>query len=153
MFRHYNPNEIGVEAIIDFLTRCSSEYPDEVGNVDLKEWPEKMNRFADAFCYLDEHGTISAAIFFYCNDLKNKTAYVTFFCSLHGTPKGTAYQLHKNYLDYSKTKGMFFSRLEVLKNNAHARAFYERQGYRAIEDHGKKDLLLLELTKTEESHD
>ena len=77
--------------------------------------------------------------------LKNKTAYVTFLCSLHGTPKGTAYQLHKDYLEYSKTKGMVFSRLEVLKTNAHARAFYERQGYRTIEDHGKKDFLQLKL--------
>ena len=153
MVKHYNPKEISVDAIIDFLTRCSSDYPDEVGNVDLKDWPEKMNRFADAFCYLDEEGIISAAIFFYCNDHENKTAYITFLCSLHGTPKGTAYQLHTLYLEYSKTKGMVVSRLEVLKTNAHARAFYERQGYRAVEDHGKKDLLQLELQKAEEQHD
>ena len=149
MIKHYNPKDIGIDIIIDFLTRCSSDYPDEVGNVDLKEWPEKVNRFAEAFCYLNERGIISAAIFFYCNDQENKAAYVTFFCSLHGTPKGTAYQLHKNYLEYSKSKGMAFSLLEVLKSNAHARAFYERQGYRAIEDHGKKDLLQLELLNFE----
>ncbi len=141
MIKHYAPTEIGVDRIVDFLTKCSRDYPDEVGNIDLKDWPEKLNSFADAFCYLDEHGTISAAIFFYCNDITNKTAYVTFFCSLHGTPKGTAYQLHKNYLEYSKTKGMVFSRLEVLKSNTHARAFYERQGYTAIEDHGRKIML------------
>lgn len=147
MIKHFAPAEIGVDRIADFLTRSSREYPDEVGNVDLKEWPEKLNSFADAICFWDENGIITAAIFFYCNDLNNKTAYVTFFCSLHGTPKGTAYLMHKEYMEYSKAKGMLFSRLEVLKSNTHAKSFYERQGYSAIENHGRKDLLQLELNQ------
>jgi hypothetical protein len=145
MIRLFQSKELGKERIIEFLRKAKEHYPDQVGSIDLQEWPQKLDQYAEAICYLDENGIITAAIFFYCNDLTNKTAYVTFFCSLHGTPKGTAYRLHKEYMEYSKERGMKFSRLEVLKTNTHARSFYERQGYSAIEDHGNKELLQLEF--------
>ena len=145
MIKHYAPKEIGIDRIVDFLTRASEEYPDEIGNVDLKDWPEKLNSFADAICFLDKSGAITAATFFYCNDLDNQKAYVTFFCSLRENPKGTAYQLHKQYIEYSLANGMKFSLLEVLKTNTHAKSFYERQGYSVVEDHGAKYLLQSKL--------
>lgn len=117
----------------------------EIGNTDLDEWPQKLNQYAEAFCYLDENGLITASLFFYCNDFQSRQAYVTFICSLPYAPKGTAYELHKRYIEYSHNQGMLFSRLEVLKSNTHARAFYNRQGYCVVEDHDTKLLLQLEL--------
>ena len=145
MFHFFKPKEIGKVGIVDFLTKCSKAYPLEVGDIDFNEWPQKLDQYAEAFCYLDENGIINAALFFYCNDLQCKQAYVTFICSLPGTPKGTAFELHKQYIEYSRNHGMLFSRLEVLKNNSHARAFYNRQGYCLVEDHDTKLLLQLEL--------
>ena len=145
MIRHYNPKEIGLETIIDFLKRSAQEYPCEVGEVNLTDWPQKLNSFADVFCHLDNNGLITAALFFYCNDLKSKKAYIPFICSLHFNPKGIAYQLHNEYLNYSRSHGMDYSCLEVLKTNTHARAFYKRQGYSIKEDHKEKLLLQLIL--------
>ena len=145
MIHQFKPREVGKARIVEFLTKCSNAYPLEIGNTELDQWPQKIDQYAEAFCYLDENGIITAALFFYCNDLQSKQAYVTFICSLPGTPQGTAYELHKRYIEYSRNQGMLFSRLEVLKSNTHALAFYNRQGYCEVEDHDTKLLLQLGL--------
>ena len=123
---------------------CDNAFARSVlGRRDYFSLFQKIDLFAD-FClaYIED---VLGYVVLYANDIQGKTAYITLIavckdyqnvgvgCSLINWCERTAVQ-----------KGMKALRLEVAKDNAVARRFYERHGFH-YEEEEKKDSLYMKL--------
>ena len=135
---YYFPQELPAEFIGSLITRIHQEhFATKPYDFDPVEWPKKLSLKAEALLIPD------GCLFGYCNDLANRYAFISYIGHLKSCPKGSGRKLHNAFAELSRSRGMKSIRLEVLKDNLHAREFYGKLGYVVIEDHGDK--LLMEL--------
>ena len=136
--RHCFPQELPAEFIGSLITRIHQEhFAAKPYDYDPVEWPKKLSLKAEALLIPD------GCLFGYCNDSANRHGFISYIGHLKSCPKGSGRKLHNAFVELSRSRGMKSIRLEVLKNNHHAREFYGKLGYVVIEDHGDK--LLMEL--------
>jgi len=143
--RHYVPGGMMPQVISHFLSESRNWFPAEVGEFDLTAWPSKLAANADSFCVCRNDGSLSAALFAYLNT-ETHVGYVPFICVLPECEKGTGHCLHEFYRHVALQHGMTTLHLEVLKTNAHAISFYQRQGYTIVEDRDDRGRWLMELS-------
>jgi ribosomal protein S18 acetylase RimI-like enzyme len=116
-------------------------WPDAEYEFDVEAYPIKLAACAEGFVETDLKGGICAVVLGYVNDRETRIAYISYIARLpSATVRGA--DLHRAFENLARERGMCAIRLEVLKENVRARAFYNRLGYRQVEDRGK--CLLLE---------
>lgn len=137
--RHCFPQELPAEFIGSLIMRIHQEhFATKPYDFDPEEWPKKLSSKAEALLIPD------GCLFGYCNDFANRYGFISYIGHLKSCPKGSGRKLHNAFVELSRSRGMKSIRLEVLKDNLHAREFYGKLGYTEIEDHGDK--LLMELS-------
>lgn len=133
----------GAEEVEDIWRRLDSCFnpPISVLVEDLSAYGKKLADCATTVaCYVE--GRLAGAVSFYANDAESGLAYVAEIATVscfRGMHVGSA--LLEAAFRASRDAGMREMRLEVFKQNASALAFYERKGFRAIEDRGEGILM------------
>ncbi len=133
------------QSIFSVIRRIHDEYWDGHFAFDPVALSTKLATFGECLFAVDmvTHEVIGG-VFGYSNNIQDKVAYISFIGRIRAAPKGTGLLLHQSFAEMASSRGMERIRLEVAKDNGHAREFYHRLGYVQVEDRGVK--LLLELT-------
>lgn len=133
--------ELEARRIRAFLMAVHDCYwPDAGCEFDLETYPMKLATYAEGFVEVDSNGGLCAVVLGYVNDRETRTAYISYIARLPGSSVSGA-DLHLAFEGLARDRGMRAIRLEVLKENARAQAFYGRLGYRQIEDRGERLLM------------
>lgn len=93
-----------------------------------------------------ENNKVVGFIFYYCNDNKTKTSYITLIGidpSVRG--KGVSRALLNYVLNITKARGFSNCLLEVRKENLIALKFYQKNGFCVVEERGDKLLMKLKV--------
>ncbi len=134
--------ELESRNIRDFLVAVHACYwPDAEYEFDVEVYPPKLAACAEGFVESDSKGELCAAVLGYVNNIEARTAYISYIARLPGAV-ARGKDLHCAFEGLARDHGMCAIRLEVLKANALGRAFYDRLGYRQVEDRG--NCLLME---------
>lgn len=97
---------------------------------DLKAYTKKLINNAKNFYIITEDGEIVGFVSFYCNDLVNKTAYLTQIATNNKFKhKGIGKKLLNICIENCKEENMKLLKLEVQKNNSIAIDFYTKNGF------------------------
>lgn len=133
--------ELEARSIREFLVALHDCYwPDAEYEFDVDAYPTKLAACAEGFVEMDSKGGLCAVVFGYANNLETRTAYISYIARLpEAVARGA--DLHLAFEGLARERGMCAIRLEVLKENVRARAFYNRLGYRQVEDRGERLLL------------
>lgn len=132
------------QSIFSVIRRIHDEYWDGHFPFDPVALSTKLATFGECLFAVDETtGETLGGVFGYCNNTQDKIAYISFLGRVKSATKGTGLLLHQSFAELASSCGMERIRLEVAKDNSHAREFYHRLGYVQVEDRGGK--LLLEL--------
>lgn len=141
--KHYSPAEISPIRIREFLSAIHEDYhAGKPYSYDPIPYSEKQARFAD--CFFVDHesdSVVQGGVLGYCNDLKSRVAYISFIGRLKSAGSGLGSQLILRFIDLARERGMNRVRLEVAKKNERARRFYDKFGFKSIEDRGVKLLM------------
>ena len=139
--RHCFPQELSEDFIRTLITEIHHEhFGEKPYDYDPVEWPRKLAQRAEALL------VPGGCLFGYCNDFINRYSFIAYIGHLKSSPKGAGRKLHEEFVRLSRARGMRCIRLEVLKDNYHAREFYDKLGYVLIEEHDNKLLMELRLT-------
>ena len=142
--KHYSPAEISPIRIREFLSAIHEDYHAGVPcDYDPVPYSEKLARFADCYFAVDHESdsVFQGGVLGYCNDLKSRVAYISFIGRLKSAGAGLGSQLIQRFIDLARERGMNRIRLEVAKSNERARGFYDKFGFKSIEDRGVKLLM------------
>ena len=143
--------ELEARKIREFLVAVHDCYwPDAEYEFDVEAYPAKLASYAEGFVEADLNGGLCAVVLGYVNDMETKISYISYIARLPSAVARGA-DLHRAFENLARERGMCAIRLEVLKENVRARAFYNRLGYRQVEDRGK--CLLLEKAIESEGSD
>ena len=126
--------------VLSLLNRFddSSDSPLHEG-LDFDSYSNKLSDFAYFIIAIEENIQIGF-IAYYLNE-EGKFAYVPqVVVHKDGRHKGVGHAMFKVLYNVTNKKYPFL-RLEVLKCNVNARAFYEREGFLFIEEHNERLLL------------
>ena len=119
----------------ELLDEVDDEYvPRLSSRVNLSEYVSKIVNNASVFA-IYENRRLSAFAAVYCNDMSNKSAYLTMIAVRKGCRgRGLALSLLKSSLQY--LRGLQFSllKLEVYKNNSRAFGIYRKLGFEIIDE-------------------
>ena len=97
---------------------------------DLKTYTNKISKYAKNYYISTEKGEIAGFVSFYCNDYKNKTAYLTLIAkNKKFKHKGIGKKLLNVCIEKCKENNMTILELEVQKNNSIAMNFYIKNGF------------------------
>ena len=136
------PGRLDPSCIRDFLVSIHEEYwPSAAYEFDLDAYPRKLAACAEGFAEVSKAGVLEAVVLGYANDSENHVAYISYIAR-RSDARSSGRCLHQAFVEFAREHGMQSIRLEVLRGNLCARAFYDRVGYRLAEDRG--DRLLLE---------
>lgn len=117
-----------------FLEKINDDvFPVLSSRVDLNFYAEKIARFAECLV-IKKNGEIEALSAFYCNDLENKTSYLTLIAvgaSLRN--QGIATKLLDETIQRAKSKGMKRLILETNEKNQPAIKLYQKYGFKTLE--------------------
>lgn len=112
-----------IERFSPYLQSLSS------GMVDGRELAEKFTKYARVI-QMKENGQIMGFAVFYCNDDKDKNAYLSLIAvSPKYRNRGVGKSLIDEVVEQSKVAGMKRLALEVRKSNRVAIKFYEKLGF------------------------
>lgn len=118
---------------------------------NLKVYTSKL--FKNGLTYvIQENDHILGFISMYANDIEKKEAYIIFLAVAHhyqGNNLGE--KLLDHCIQISTQKGMKSVRLEVQKDNQIAIRFYQKHGFKIIEDASKKSLYMENKLKESDS--
>ncbi|MBQ9205641.1 MAG: GNAT family N-acetyltransferase [Treponema sp.] len=88
--------------------------------------------------------TVLGFIFFYCNDIVSRKAFISQFCIADKCRRtGIGTFLLENVIDYCRKEKMSSIELEVNKTNHVARCFYEKHGFAVWQEIPTYDSLLM----------
>jgi ribosomal protein S18 acetylase RimI-like enzyme len=133
--------ELEARKIREFLVAVHDCYwPDAEYEFDVEAYPPKLATYAEGFVEVDSNGGLCAVVLGYVNDMETKISYISYIARLPSAVARGA-DLHLAFEGLARERGMCAIRLEVLKENVRARAFYNRLGYRQIEDRDNRMLL------------
>lgn len=142
--RRYSPGEVSSKEIRVFLDAVHDDYhAGEPCDYDPIPYSEKLARFADCFFAVDRESVsvFQGGVLGYCNDMENRIAYISFIGRLKSAGAGLGSQLIRRFINLARERGMNRIRLEVAKSNDRARGFYDKFGFKSIEDRGVKLLM------------
>lgn len=108
------------------------------GRSNYEELLAKIDKFAVFLGAYTEAGEIAGYSAFYANDVESRTAFITLFCARKEMQRmhlGSG--LMSATIDESRRRGMKLIRLEVLKRDEGAIAFYKRCGFAITGDAGE----------------
>ncbi|NDP61896.1 GNAT family N-acetyltransferase [Polaromonas sp.] len=109
-----------------------------------EDYLQKLSDKAECIVYYSPSG-ISGFVFFYCNDEKNFSSYISLLMvTCAERKKGVGAALIRSVLNFTKQKRFNYCRLEVRKENIAAIGLYKSMGFRSIED--RSDKYLMEAT-------
>jgi ribosomal protein S18 acetylase RimI-like enzyme len=127
------------------LKRYNNEEDGILIKIDIDEYLEKLFSFAKIISVISK-GNLAGFIAYYQNDPQKIAAYLSMILVEKNTQsKGIGKQLINCAISDVIAHGFSYFRLEVLKNNAKAIAFYEKFGFKTIEDRDKLCLMELKL--------
>ena len=107
------------------------------GQVNKETMAEKLKKYA-VVLKLEDEGQIIAFAAFYCNDVIQKTGFLTFIAiSPDFKRQGYGRQMLNSVIQYCKMRGMTKLALEVRKENFGAIEFYKSFGFQITSE---KDL-------------
>lgn len=116
--------------IAEILTMFSGcLYTLSTGQVDVEEIADKFYKYAHVIVYRkdDEFAGFAG---FYCNDKKDKTAYISLIAvDPNHRNSGIGKALVNEVVKTAKESGMNIIKLEVRKNNQNAVLFYKSLGF------------------------
>ena len=143
--RHCFPQELSEDFVRGMILGIHNEYfPGKPHDYDPDEWPRKLSQKAEAIL------VPGGCLFGYCNDFLGRNSFISYIGHKKSCVRGAGKILHDEFLRLSRDRGMKSVRLEVLKDNYHAREFYDRLGYVVVGE--SRDKLLMEL-KLDERQD
>ncbi len=132
--------ELEARKIREFLlTGHACYWPDSEYEFDVEAYPTKLAACAEGFVETDLNGGLCAVVLGDVNDMETKISYISYIARLPSAIARGA-DLHLAFEGLARERGMCAIRLEVLKENVRARAFYNRLGYRQIEDRDNRML-------------
>ena len=133
--------ELEARKIREFLVEVHDCYwPDAGYEFDVEAYPTKLATYAEGFVEMDSNGGLCAVVLGYVNDMETKISYISYIARLPSAVARGA-DLHLAFEGLARERGMCAIRLEVLKENVPARAFYGRLGYRQVADRGERLLM------------
>lgn len=129
------------EEIYKLLLRFDSFFvPPFSHAVDLLQYAEKLYENASFVCCWYNNEEIVGVLVYYKNDSK-KQLYIPYICVSGNMQSSGIGTKMINYL-IAKEQASFNSiLLEVLNTNVRGMAFYRREGFSIVEEHGEKYLL------------
>jgi ribosomal protein S18 acetylase RimI-like enzyme len=129
---NYQDSGVSFEALKAALERLGEYLPYTLTElqVDLDEYARKLVAHACIDLALSPDGQVVGIQAYYANDMTTRKAYATFF-SLDPECRGTgvAKLMMQLMMDTAKANGMSVLEGRVAKNNARARALYEKFGF------------------------
>ena len=137
LFRNIVKNASDVEKL---LISCEKKYSKIVNFTDRETYSKKLAQLADGIVAIESNKWVGACIGYF-NNKETKQAYISFLCNLDENNKGLGFLMHQKFCEKAIENGMESILLEVLKENARALRFYERLGYKIVEDHEKRWLM------------
>lgn len=109
---------------------------------DLRAYASKLAERAVTLACLDEEGRLLGGVSFYANDGAGRCAYVAELATaVDARGRGVGSGLMERAMEESRRLGMASVSLEVRKNNADARRFYDRWGFVLSEERDRTLLL------------
>ena len=114
--------------------------PDSIsGHVDWDEWMEKISKSSIRIFAFDNENTMVGAAVFYANDMLSRRAFLTMLvCDGKEWGSGLSDMIMNELKGISFCRGMDALRFKVIRDNLRAIKFYERHGFRQIEDLGSR---------------
>jgi len=131
------------EKIESDIRECSSDLFDQTLN-QIEKIAFIAKKYSDFACFaeLREDEELAGIIAFYCNDFKQKDAFLSMIVIKKQYQKRGIGKLLLGYMeDECKKIGMKSIKLEVAKANLNAQKFYLRMGYRL--DHEEKESIFM----------
>lgn len=134
------------DKIFSFLKKIDLRLPTSLSSrVDLKEYTDKLIDSGSVLSIENENGDIVGGIFFYCNDMKERKAYVSIAGIVEGYEgRGYGSLLMSKCIEYSKKAGMKELHLDTEKTNDRAIFIYKKLGF-VVTDDIKKVHMVKEL--------
>lgn len=125
----YKINTAKTEEVFRHFKLCSEDFVSYLDTVDLREYAEKINRYADSFeaWYNNE---LVGFLAVYLNDLENNRGYITNVSILKKyNNMGIASCLVNKASIYSRNLGFEILELEVNYNNTSAIRLYHKHNF------------------------
>lgn len=118
--------------------QCGQYYPSQ-------EYLDKIYKRAELIIHRMAEKTLGF-VFFYCNSESKDFSYITLIATSNtARGQGVGCSLVNQVLFLSKKRGFRSCRLEVRKANKSALAFYERMGFKIIEERSNKYLMSMDV--------
>jgi ribosomal protein S18 acetylase RimI-like enzyme len=129
----FEQNASDAKIIYAHLKACDETFiPPLSQRVIIKDYAEKLFRFAERFEYFEEN-TLIGLLALYCNDPKKETAFISNLSVLEKWQKrGIAKKLLNSAIDFLQEKQFKKVSLETDINNFHAIHFYKKQSFKVI---------------------
>lgn len=121
-----------INLLIDFLNKIDSKLPIQLSaRVEINSYAKKITENGKILAIYNEEFEIVSAVLFYCNDMRNREAYVTLLGTIDGY-EGNGYgkMLMNSMLEFVRKLGMKRIHLDTDRTNLKAIKFYEKLGYR-----------------------
>jgi ribosomal protein S18 acetylase RimI-like enzyme len=149
----YLLNHASAAEIAKHLSRCDADFvPPLNSRIEIKDYAAKITGKAMRF-EAWSGGKMIGLVAAYCNDQKNRIAYITSVSLLkEWTGKGIAAHLLHQCIEHAKASGMQKIGLEVASNNTSALKLYEKSGFAT----GKVDAAFVTMSlylKSGEEHE
>jgi len=110
-----------------------------------EQYLDKLEKNAELIIHHFPH-ECAGFVLFYCNEPTKESSYITFIATAQNARrKGVAFSLVTHVLNISSRRGFKSCRLEVGKKNTGAISLYEKIGFVAVEDHGDKYLMSIDV--------
>ena len=143
---HRSPSSLTGDDVRRFLDRIDAENAGLFAGLDKAAYAERLAERAEGlFATDDATGAWQGAVFGYCNDARDRRAYISFLGRVADAGAGTGRWLHDAFCALARERGMESVRLETLKRNIRAVRFYRALGYASVEDRGDRELLELRI--------
>lgn len=137
-------NTLSSEELASILLNFDSKYAVSLSKrVNIEEYSRKLFEYSEIISYYREQDIVGI-VAMYCNDLKNKIAYISAILvhpRLRGKYVGDL--LISKSKEIAKEKGMEILKLEVKKTNYKAISLYNKKGFTMIKD--LNDTIYMEL--------
>lgn len=128
------------EQIRSLISQACQDNP-HLHVADVEAYTRKLLDLAE-FIVCSDRGTIQGFVAFYCNDLKSRTAFITFvLVRPEARGQGLARSLVQFVLNRARSRGFCQCRLEVDINNEAALSLYRQMGFSTLEEREGKFLM------------
>lgn len=135
------------DIIEDFLRECNSYFIPNLNTITcIRSYSIKLSKFSRHFTIWQENSLIGLACC-YDNDQKFECAYLSIICiDFRYQSKGLGMKLIETIINFYRIRKFKLIKLEVYKLNINAIKFYNKIGFRLLEEKEKSFILGFDLS-------